>query len=172
AAHAPDVVVSMQLDGQLVLDTSLGLMGQRQHLAQGYVQVTLHYRTAAAPGDWAIRWQPPAGSAEPIPRAFLYSPPLPNIGLIGTYHAGDSWQGPVLTVRKDLVLGAPVDVPSPYSVAWTGRLAVPRAGETIFAVTANGPVQVTVAGQPVLDYLPPARLGEGPAFSQASLYLE
>ncbi|RIK52342.1 MAG: hypothetical protein DCC57_10015, partial [Chloroflexi bacterium] len=171
APHAPDPVVSMQLDGRLLLDTSLGLVEQRQQLAQGYAHLSLRYRTASAPGDWAIRWQPPGGANEPIPREVLYSPPLPNIGLIGTYHAGDSWQGPALTVRKDLVLGAPVDVPPPYSVVWRGHLAVPRAGETLFAVTANGPVQMTVAGQPLLDYAPPAQVGDGPSFSQASIVL-
>ncbi|MCC6167662.1 MAG: hypothetical protein IT329_10575 [Caldilineaceae bacterium] len=172
APHAPDPVVSMQLDGRLLLDTSLGLVEQRQQLAQGYARLSLRYRAAGAPGDWAIRWQPPGGANEPIPREMLYSPPLPNIGLIGTYHAGDSWQGPALTVRKDLALGAPVDVPPPYSVVWSGQLAVPRAGETLFAVTANGPVQMTVAGQPLLDYAPPAQAGDGPSFSQASIYLE
>jgi sugar lactone lactonase YvrE len=172
APHAPDPVVSMQLDGRLVLDTSLGLVEQTEHLAQGYARLTLRYRTTGAPGNWAIRWQPPEGSNEPIPREALYSPPLPDIGLIGTYHAGDGWQGPALAVRKELVLGAAVDLPSPYSVVWSGKLAVPRAGETLFAVTANGPVQLSVAGQPLLDYLPPARVGEGPAFSQASIYLQ
>lgn len=172
APLSPDPVMSMQLDGQLVLDTSLGLVEQRQLLAQGYVRLTLRYRTTGAPGDWTIYWQPPQGDLEPIPRAVLYSPALPNIGLVGTYHAGDTWQGPTLTTRKDLVLGASVDLPAPYSVVWQGQLAVPRAGETLFAVTANGPVHLTVAGQPVLDHLPPLSLSEGPAFSQASIYLE
>lgn len=172
ASQAVDPVVSMQIDGRLLLDSSLGLMEQSAQLAQGYVRLTLRYRTQSAPADWAIEWQPPAGRAEPIPRQALVSPLLPTIGLIGTYTAGDNWQGPVLTVRTDLVLGAPVDVPPPYSVVWRGKLAVPRAGETFFAVTANGPVQLAIAGRPLLDYLPPAQPGEGPSFSQASVYLE
>lgn len=172
APLAVDPVISMQLDGRLLLDSSLGLMEQSTQLAQGYARLTLRYRTQSAPADWAIEWQPPAGSAEPIPRQALVSPPLPTIGLVGAYTAGDNWQGPVLTVRTDLVLGAPVDVPPPYSVVWRGKLAAPRAGETFFAVTANGPVQLTVAGQPLLNYLPPVQPGEGPGFSQASIYLE
>ena len=93
------------------------------------------------------------------------------MGLIGTYYAGTDWTGPALTVRKDLILGADVDLPQPYSVAWTGKLAATRAGEYLFAVTANGPVVLTIDGQMLLNYLPPDDLAAGPAYDQAGLYL-
>ena len=97
---------------------------------------------------------------------------LPNIGLIGTYHAGTTWDGPTLTERKDMVLGTPVDLPMPYSVQWRGQLAAPRAGEYFFAVTANGPVTLNLDGRDILLHLPPAELAGGPGYSQVGLYLE
>jgi sugar lactone lactonase YvrE len=165
-------VVSLQLDGKLVLDTSLGLLEQRELLVEGYYRLTVRYRADAPPGDWAVTWTPPGGEPAPIPRAALYSPPLPTLGLIGTYYAGSTWTGPALTVRKDLILAADVDLPRPYSVAWTGKLAATRAGEYLFAVTANGPVILTLDGRDVLSYLPPEDLASDPAYGQAGLYLD
>jgi hypothetical protein len=169
----PDApIISLQLDGNLVLDSSLGLTEKPETLAQGAYQFTLRYRTNAAAGDWGLRWTPPGSLPEEIPSAQLYSPMLPNIGLIGTYHAGTTWDGPTLTERKDMVLGTPVDLPMPYSVQWQGKIAAPRAGEYFFAVTANGPVTLNLDGHDILLHLPPAELAGGPGYSQVGLYLE
>ena len=129
SATGPDApVISLQLDGNLVLDSSLGLVEKAEVLAQGAYQFTLRYRATSAASDWALRWTPPGGAPGDLARTQLYSPALPNIGLIGTYYAGSNWDGPVLTTRKELVLGAPVDLPPPYSIDWTGKLAAARAG--------------------------------------------
>jgi DNA-binding beta-propeller fold protein YncE len=56
-------------------------------------------------------------------------------------------------------------------VVWRGQLAVPRAGETFFAVTANGPVVLVVDGRATLLHTPPADLASGPGYSQAAIYL-
>ena len=55
-------VVSLQLDGKLVLDTSLGLVEQRELLVEGYYRLTVRYRTDTPPGDWAITWTRPGGA--------------------------------------------------------------------------------------------------------------
>ena len=70
-----------------------------------------------------------------------------------------------------MILAADVDLPRPYSVAWTGKLAATRAGEYLFAVTANGPVVLTLDGHELLSYLPPDDLAAGPAYDQGALYL-
>jgi hypothetical protein len=173
SATGPDApVINLQLDGNLVLDSSLGLTEKPEKLAQGAYQVTLRYRTSTHAADWALRWTPPGGQPEEIPRTQFYSPPLPNIGLIGTYYAGNTWDGPILTTRKEMVLGTPVDLPAPYSVHWTGKLAAARAGEYFFAVTANGPVTLLLNGRETLIHLPSTDLASGPGYSQASIYLE
>jgi hypothetical protein len=172
-AAGPDApVINLQLDGNLVLDSSLGLTEKPETLAQGAYQMVLRYRTNGTPTDWALRWTPPGGVPEAIPQPHLYAPMLPNIGLIGTYYAGTTWEGPTLTTRKDMVLGTPVDLPMPYSVQWTGKLAAPRAGEYFFAVTANGPVTLLLDGRETLLHSPSAELAIGPGYTQSSIYLE
>lgn len=172
-ATGPDApVINLQLDGNLVLDSSLGLTEKPEMLAQGAYQLTLRYRTTTAPTDWALRWTPPGGLPEEIPQPHLYSPMLPNIGLIGAYYAGTTWEGPALTTRKELVLGTPVDLPMPYSVQWTGKLAAPRAGEYFFAVTANGPVTLLLDGRETLLHSPSSELATGPGYTQSSIYLD
>jgi hypothetical protein len=169
----PDApIISLQLDGNLVLDSSLGLVEKGAMLAQGAYQVTLRYRTSGAASDWALRWTPPGAVQEEVPRTQFYSPALPNIGLLGTYYAGSTWDGATLAVRKELVLGAPVDLPAPYSVYWTGKIAATRAGEYFFAVTANGPVTLMINGRETLFHTPATGLTAGQGYSQASIYLE
>lgn len=172
-AGAPPVI-SLQLDNNIVLDTSLGLTEQQVMLPQGYASLVLRYRSDDAPNDWAIRWVlPGTDGAEPapIPRHALYSPSLPNIGLLGTYYAGTTPEGPALSTRKDLILTGEADLPMPYSVRWQGNLAASRAGEYLFAVTANGPVNLLLDGEVVIAHLPPDSLSQGLGYSQAAIYL-
>lgn len=171
-ASGPDApVISVQLDGNLLLDSSLGLTEKGEMLAQGAYQLTVRYRTTGPATNWALQWTPPGGAPQDLPRAQLYSPALPNIGLVGTYYAGSNWDGATLAVRKDMILGAPVDLPTPYSVHWTGKLAAARAGEYFFAVTANGPVTLVLDGSETLFHTPANNLAAGPGYSQASIYL-
>lgn len=176
---------TLQLDDRLVLDTSLGLLHKEERLAQGFYRLSMRYRTPSgadlAPENWAVRWQLPGEEPQPIPRAALYSPALPDVGLIATYTGGEDLQGPVLTTRKDIVLGAQADLPAPYSVRWEGKVAAPRAGEYLFAVTGNGSVQMLVNGLDLLTYGVGADAGdeadtgsveaEAPVYEQASIYL-
>jgi hypothetical protein len=162
---------TLQLDGRVVLDNSLGLLEKAEMLAQGAYHLTMRYRGSAPPPDWSVRWQPPGGEFTPIPREALLSPALPDIGLLGTYFAGDQFSGPALTVRKDLAFGQDVDLPMPYSVQWAGKLAAPRTGEYRLAATGDGLVQVRVDGQDVITYLPNPQDEAAPVYGQASVYL-
>ncbi len=119
-------VFTLQLDDRLVLDSSLGLLEKEEVLAQGFYRLTMRYRSER-PQDWALQWQTPGSELAVIPRDALYSPALPDIGLIGTYYAGNGIEGPVLTSRKDLILSNIADLPQPYTVVWEGKLAAPRA---------------------------------------------
>ena len=169
----PDApVISVQLDGNLLLDSSLGLTEKGEMLAQGAYRLTVRYRTTGTANNWALQWTSPGSTPQDLPRAQLYSPALPNIGLLGTYFAGSNWDGATLAVRKDMILGTPVDLPTPYSVYWTGRLAATRAGEYFFAVTANGPVTLMLDGRETLFHTPSGDLATGQGYSQASIYLD
>jgi len=167
---------TLQLDDRLVLDSSLGLVEKEEVLAEGFYRLTMRYRTDQTPGDWSVRWQAPGAEPNVIPREALYSPALPDVGLIGVYYGGDSFQGPVLTTRKDLILGSNADLPTPYSVQWEGKLAAPRAGEYLFALTSNGGVRMLVNDKELITYqlgLADSNLAESdlPAYTQASIYL-
>lgn len=162
---------TLQLDGRVVLDNSLGLLEKQEALAQGAVHLTMRYRGSAPPPDWSVRWQPPGGEFTPIPREALVSPALPDMGLLGAYFAGDQFTGPALTIRKDLAFGQDVDLPMPYSVQWAGKLAAPRTGEYRLAATGDGLVQMRVDGEDLIIYLPNPDDANAPVYGQASVYL-
>ncbi len=135
-------LISLQLDGRLILDSSLGLLAQDVSLVKGFYQLSLLYRSPAAavgteeqsgPSPFAIRWQRPDGVEEIIPRSVLYNLPLPNLGLIGEYYWGESAQGEPFDVRKDLVVGLAAERSEPYNIRWRGQLAAPRTGEYLLA---------------------------------------
>lgn len=140
-------LISLQLDGRLILDSSLGLLTQDVSLVKGFYQVSLLYRSPAAimgadttaaeeessPLPFAIRWQRPDGVEEIIPRSALYNLPLPNSGLIGEYYWGESTEGEPFDLRKDLVVGLAPERSEPYNIRWRGQLAAPRNGEYLLA---------------------------------------
>ncbi len=175
---------TLQLDDRLILDSSLGLLEKEEDLAQGFYRLAMRYRTdprsgaddQQPPPNWAVRWQPPGAQPAVIPREALYSPALPDMGLIGVYYGGDDLQGPEITTRKDLVLGAQADLPTPYSVRWQGKLAAPRAGEYLFAAASNGSVQMLIDGREVAAVLPDSTKTDGSEsdapYAQASVYLQ
>ncbi|MFN2201081.1 MAG: PA14 domain-containing protein [Caldilineaceae bacterium] len=149
------VAFTLQLDDRLILDTSLGLLAKEEELAHGFYRLAMRYRTPnmdGAPEDWAVRWQLPGEDSAIIPRDALYSPALPDVGLIGTYYAGEDFEGPVLTRRKEFVIGAETDLPMPYSVEWRGKLAAPRAGEYLFAVSSTGSAQMSIDDHEIVMY--------------------
>jgi hypothetical protein len=147
-----EATLTLQLDGSSVLDTTQGIGEQNWSLVKGFYQLTMTYQnlTPSPPAPLTLRWQRPGADWETIPRSVLVHPPLPNIGLVGTYYTGAAWQGLPLDQRKDLLIG-PADLPTPYSVQWQGQVAAPRAGEYLFATLADGANQVTIDGQLVID---------------------
>lgn len=86
----------------------------------------------ATPSDVRLLWREP-GATEyaTVPREDLFSAPVTNNGLLGSYYRGPSWAGepalqqidPSLQIRIHLL---PLE--RPYSVEWRGKLYVPSAG--------------------------------------------
>ncbi|MFN8489262.1 MAG: PA14 domain-containing protein [Caldilineaceae bacterium] len=147
---------SLRLDNQVVLDTSLNVTSKPQTLAKGFYRLDMLYRSGVAPSvqppaPLTVRWQRPGSGPEVIQANVLHRPALPNLGLLGTYYAGNQWQGPALDIRKDLVIGQPVNLPAPYSVRWQGKLATPRTGEYMLATLGAGVNQVAIDNQVLID---------------------
>jgi hypothetical protein len=152
AAEAGASPVTMKLDALLVLDTELGLSQLAVPLAQGIYRLSLTYRSGGQPADVTILWQPPAAPAPaPLPATVLHTPALDDVGLLGDYREGADPNGMTLTQRKDRVLGFDFGLAQPYNVHWQGNLGVARAGEYLLATLADGPNEVVVDGQLVID---------------------
>jgi hypothetical protein len=136
----------------LVLDTELGLSQFSLPLAQGIYRLALTYRSGSQPADVTILWQPPAAPVPaPLPATVLHTPALDDVGLLGDYREGADPNGMTLTQRKDRVLGFDFGLAQPYNVHWQGNLGVARAGEYLLATLADGPNEVVVDGQLVID---------------------
>ena len=90
--------------------------------------------------DVRVLWRTPTTAMyEPLPRHFLFTAPVTNNGLLGTYYRGTSWAGepglqqidPSLQMRFHLL-----PLPRPYSVEWKGKLYVPQDGAYRFGASA------------------------------------
>lgn len=167
-----DANFSLLLDGRLVLDTSAGLVERREWLAQGWQRVDMRWRSgdiSDSPRTLTVRWQPPGEPAQSIPASALFNPPLPNWGLLGEYRAGAGQDAPVLSERKDW-LPAPDDtLDGPYRVRWQGKLAAPRAGETLLGVVTDGTVTLDVDSQRLVNFS--ADPSSGQASAEGVIYL-
>lgn len=162
---------TLLLDGRLILDTSAGLTSFSDSLATGDYALAMRYQSGSSSGDLRVLWQPPGHEATPIPRAVLHNPPLPTLGLLGTYTGGGLWEGPLLTQRKDRVVQADPTLPTPWSVLWQGQLAAPRAGEYLIGAVSDGAVLIDVDGQSLVTWLPGADATESGDPAEGSLYL-
>ncbi len=149
---APQETVQLNLDGELLLDTSLNLRERVYELAAGYYALDLRYESGDAASDWSITWQRGGEEPQVIGAENLYAPTLPTVGLLATYHAGTTLDGPVLDTRKEPLPGRfPPDLPRPWSVRWTGQLAAPRAGEYGLIASGDGAIRLSIDNVMLLD---------------------
>ncbi len=168
---APGALFTLLLDNQLFLDTSAGLTSRADTLAVGAYSMTMRYQSSAAPGDLRVLWQPPGMEPTPIPAEALHNPAIPSVGLLGTYTAGATWDGPLLTQRKDRVVQADPALATPWSVRWQGQLAAPRAGEYLIGVVSDGAVLVEVDGESVVAQMPSGDAESAYAPAEGVIYL-
>jgi hypothetical protein len=162
----------LRLDSEVILDTALGVTERRKALAQGAHTLAMGYRTTGAPRSFTVTWQPPGAGPAAIPREALHRPALPAAGLLGTYYASRDFTGTVLATRMDPRLRVDLELPTPSSVRWQGKLAAPRAGEYFLAALADGLVQIVVDGQWVVNSQPAAAGPAASGYGEGSIYLE
>lgn len=164
--------LTLQLDGQLVLDVAQGRIAHGVLLATGLYRLDLLYRFAGAldpaTPPLRIRWQAPGREWETIPAHALLAAPLAPSGLLATLYDNDRWEGLPTTQRKDLFLSPPTEPDMPGSVRWQGFLASPRAGDYLFTATSDGVLQVRIDGNPVIESSPE---GNETATSAGLIYL-
>lgn len=100
---------------------------------------TVRLRAVGAPGPLRLLWAPPGEVETLLPSNVLFTAPVNANGLLGNYYANDAWEPPValaeVTPQLAIVYYRP-PVPRPFTVEWTGRIAIPVAGNYLFALSA------------------------------------
>jgi sugar lactone lactonase YvrE len=88
-------------------------------------------------GPVRLLWRPPGSALQTIPSWALYSEPVRVRGLLGSYFANSTWDGVPSLTRIDEQLDLYFHVtplPRPYTVEWTGKIAIPTAGRYTFGI--------------------------------------
>jgi streptogramin lyase len=104
-------------------------------LARGHHNIRL--RVEGGQGHVRLAWQPPDGPPQTIPSWALYVPPVQSNGLLGRYFANGEWRGEPAFAQIDPRLSMYFHVPTlprPYTVEWSGKIAIPAAGDYGFAL--------------------------------------
>ncbi len=119
-------------------------------LAQGNHNMRVRARSGAGP--ISLAWRPPDRAAEIIPARTLYVPPIAGNGLLGRYFANSEWQAPEAFSKIDPQLNLYFHVPPlarPYTVEWTGKIAIPQAGHYRFGLESIDEATLWIDEQPV-----------------------
>ncbi len=104
-------------------------------LARGIHNITVTAEGGA--GRLRLSWQPPDGVAGVTPSWALYTEPVHSNGLLGRYFPNGDWAGEPSFAQIDPVLGMYFHVPTlprPYTVEWTGKIAIPVTGRYTFGL--------------------------------------
>jgi hypothetical protein len=170
------------LDGQQVF-AGRGSARREIVMAQGVHALYIEGQVDG-PGTARFLWQVPAGPGETepdqadsaldtVPRDALYRALWPTRGLVGRFYANGQWEGEPEIVRLDRQLGYYfhfLPLTRPYTVEWTGRLAVPVEGLYRLGVRAISRASIDVDGQPVIESTSPGQMGEGEVYLAAGLH--
>ncbi len=113
----------------------------------------LRVRAVGAPGPLQLRWAPEGESEAVLPSTRLFTEPVTANGLLGNFYANADWEGPVIhaeiSPQLAMVFYRP-PLPRPFSVEWTGKIAIPVAGDYIFALSAIDEAQLWIDGQDLI----------------------
>lgn len=160
----------LEIDGNVVLE------GQGEQLtglplAEGNHAFQL--QAAVEPGRVELYWQPPGYGEQLLPQWALYAPPVTNHGLLGTFYPNDQWAGQPAFERIDPFLDVYfhlVPLHRPYTVEWTGSLAVTRPGLYRLGLRAVQEAQLFLNGQLLVSTLAPNEYYDEPVTLPAGRY--
>ena len=132
-------------------------------LAKGDHAIRL--RAVGGPGPLSLSWRPPDRDIELVPSNALYVPPVTNNGLLGSFYANDSWTPPIsfaqIDARFDMYFHVPA-LPRPYTVEWTGKIAIPQTGNYYFGLESIDESTLNIDGQEVVSAQVRNQLSEKP----------
>ncbi len=107
---------------------------------------------AAQLGPVRLHWKTDDGDATTIPAWALYSEPVAVHGLLGRYFANPDWAEPEAQARIDEQLDLYFHVtplPRPYTVEWTGKIAIPESGRYSFGLISIDESELWIEGEAV-----------------------
>lgn len=110
---------------------------------------TIHLHAEGGEGRVRLAWQPPDGPPMTVPSWALYVPPVRSNGLLGRYFANGDWSGEPAFAQIDPRLSIYFHVPTlarPYTVEWSGKIAIPESGHYDFALKSIDESALTIDG--------------------------
>lgn len=142
-------VAELYLDETLLAKGEGRLITATAELAAG--NHTLRVRALSGDGEVALKWRPDgAAEASPIPPWLLSTSPVSNNGLLGRYFPNGDWEEPVAFMQIDPRINLyfhHLPLPRPYTVEWTGKIAIPQAGNYGFGVESIDDSEVYIDGK-------------------------
>jgi sugar lactone lactonase YvrE len=166
--------VTLWIGGSVVLE---GDAGEVDGLAGGVLLArghhAIHLRATGGEGRVRLAWQPPDGPPATVPSWSLYVPPVQSNGLLGEYFANGEWQGEAAFAQIDPRLSMYFHVPTlarPYTVQWSGKLAIPETGEYEFALQSIDESQLTIDDMEVVASQRRSEIGIGRVMLEAGLH--
>ncbi|HXV42338.1 MAG TPA: PA14 domain-containing protein, partial [Anaerolineae bacterium] len=160
----------LELDGNVIFEGQ-GNQLTGLPLAQG--NHLIRVRAEGGPGQVALYWQAPGRRETLIPQWALYSPPIANHGLLGTYYPNDRWEGQPALQRIDPFLDVYfhfTPLPRPYTVEWAGSLDAPLSGLYHFGLRAVQAAQLYVDGNLLLTTIAPDEIVDNTVTLEAGLH--
>ncbi|MEZ4620117.1 MAG: PA14 domain-containing protein [Caldilineaceae bacterium] len=131
-------------------------------LAEG--KHTIRVRATGGEGPFSLAWRPPDRGPEIVPASALFVPPVTSNGLLGRYYPNGNWQGPEALARIDPLLNLYFHITPlirPYTVEWTGKIAIPQNGSYRFGLEAIDDAVLWIDEQEVTASLLPNQYQEG-----------
>ena len=148
--------------GEQQVLSGTGVLSGSLTLAEG--NHALRVRAQGAPGQFQLRWRTPDRSPELVGTGSLYAAPLTANGLLARYFANGEWQEPEVRARIEDQMGYYVHVPPlprPYTVEYSGKIAIPAAGDYHFGLESIDESILYIDDQEVVHATQPNQYAEG-----------
>lgn len=133
----------------------------------------LRVRAVGGPGTVQLIWRPPGEAEQIIPASHLFKEPVAANGLLGRVFANDQWRGPEVWAAIDPQMNIVyhvTPVPQPFTVEWTGKIAIPQGGRYLFALEAIDDARLEIDGREIVTTRAPGITEDGPAELEAGLH--
>lgn len=134
---------------------------------------SLRVRAVGGQGPVTLSWQRLGEEEEIVPTWALHVPPVSSNGLLGKYFPNGNWQDPVAFSRIDPQINIyfhDIPLPRPYTVEWSGKLAVPLEGVYQLGIESIDESELWIDGKEVAASVEPNQYVENPVTLTAGLH--